>query len=100
MAKLAPSRDNSQNKTPGDSDRSEPCLPGALGPFNTAKDRSLSPEEGFEAEEVSLTSLTRSLLSRLQGTVRNTSVALIDDDGAKMTFHVPDSSLLTDVSRG
>ena len=80
-----------QNKTPGDSDRSEPCLPGALGPFDTAEDGSLSPEEGFEAEEVSfLTSLTRSLLSRLRVTVRNTSVALIDDDGAKLTLHVPE----------
>jgi hypothetical protein len=80
-----------QAKTPADSDGNEPRLPGALDPFTTGDVENLSPEEDFEAEEVSfLTSLTQSLLSRLRVTVRNTSIAIIDDGHTKVTLHIPD----------
>lgn len=80
-----------QAKTPSAPDGNEPRLPGALDPFTTRDVGNLSSEEDFEAEEVSfLTSLTQSLLSRLRVTLRNTSVAIIDDDHAKVTLHIPD----------
>lgn len=80
-----------QAKTPTDSEGDEPWLPGALGPFMAGDAGNLPHEGDFEAEEVSfLTSLSQSLLSRLRVTVRNTSVATIDDDHAKMTFHIPE----------